>query len=553
MSTSAPKPKSSPFAPLSEKVFRRIWTASIFANLGQLILGVGVAWEMTRLTNSSTMVALVQTAMMLPQMLAAQPAGAIADMYDRRKISISGLSATVFFAVVLCVLAFNGLTTPWMLLAFLVLIGLGIGFYYPAWSASIGEQVKLEALPAAIALNSISFNVARSFGPAVGGLIVLAAGAKAAFAVTAVAYLPLIFALFLWKREQIPSRLPRETISRAIVSGLRYALHSSPVRIVLFRIFIFTFSSYTAIALAPLIAKDLLGGNASTYGILLGGVGVGAVIGALLINVINEHFGAEKAATVAAIVSGLSLLGTGLSHSLYITCLMMFFSGGAMMVTVSLLNVTIQLSIPRWVIARALALFSSLLTGGIAIGSWFWGSVADLWSIEVALIGAGICMLLLPAVALLARIPSTVNVGAEAVDLSNEPEVNLAINMRSGPVVIEIEYRVDPDNARLYYGAMQKMRRVRLRNGAFNWSITRDIADPALWIERFHLATWGDYLRMRDRSTQADINAQAEAEAFLMSGEAVRIRRGLERPFGSVRWKITTPDTKQDSPVYLGL
>ncbi|MFP5435277.1 MAG: MFS transporter, partial [Alphaproteobacteria bacterium] len=210
------------FAPLREPVFRRIWTASLLSNFGQLILGVGAAWEMTRLTPSPGMVALVQSALMLPLMLVALPAGALADMFDRRRIAMAGLAFSMVCACILTVLAWAGYSSPWMLLTFCFLIGAGVALYSPAWQSSISEQVGPHHLPAAIALGTISYNVARSFGPAIGGIIVLAAGAHAAFAVNAIGYLPLFIAFYLWQRRQVSSRLPPEQIHRAIVSGARY-------------------------------------------------------------------------------------------------------------------------------------------------------------------------------------------------------------------------------------------------------------------------------------------------------------------------------------------
>ncbi|MBL4826876.1 MAG: MFS transporter [Spongiibacteraceae bacterium] len=481
--------KGAALAPLREPVFSRIWAASFLSNFGQLILGVGVAWEMTRLTSSPSMVALVQTAMMLPLMLVALPAGAIADMFDRRKVAMLGLGIAAFFASVLSLLAGFDLTTPWVLLLFCSLIGTGVALYSPAWQSSISEQVKSKDIPAAIALNTISYNVARSFGPAIGGFIVLVAGAQVAFTVNAVGYLPLILAYFLWERGEVLSRLPPERITRAMVSGIRYAFHSNPIRTVLIRAFSFGLAGATATALAPLIAKELLGGDASTFGLLLGATGLGAVAGALMINRLREHFGTEKSVSMLAIVSGLALVGIGFSRSLPLTCLGLFLTGGAGMVIIALLNISVQLSAPRWVMARALSLFSSSLTGGIAIGAWFWGSIADSWSIDVAIIASGLFMLIMPVFTLFWRIPEGDNSGAESVHLDSEPEVALAITLRSGPVAIDVDYKIDPDNARAYYGAMLEVQRVRLRNGGFNWSIARDIGDPALWTERYHFPT----------------------------------------------------------------
>jgi len=540
------------FEPLREPVFRRIWTASVLSNFGQLILGVGAAWEMTRLTSSASMVALVQTALMLPLMLVAVPAGAVADMFDRRKIAMSGLGFSMACGAVLTLLAWFGLTTPWVLLAFCSLIGAGVALYSPSWQASISEQVPHTQLPAAIALGSISYNFARSFGPAVGGLIVLAAGAKTAFAVNALCYGPLLIAFFLWKRRHISSRLPPERIDRAIVSGARYAFHSGSVRIVLVRAFLFGLAGASASALGPLVAKQLLSGNASTYGILLGSSGVGAVVGALMVSRVRDWMSNEAAARLLALISGVALVLVGFSRSVPLTCAALFVAGAANILVIALFNISVQLAAPRWVTARALSLFSSALTGGIAIGAVLWGMVANSWSVEIAIVASGAALCLTPLLAFLFPLPESGVSAVESVAIDHEPEVAMDLTLRSGPVVIEVDYRVHPEQARSYYDAMLKVQRTRLRNGGFNWSISRDIADPSLWTERYQFPTWGDYLRMRDRFTQDDLDAQSAVEAFTIEGEPKRVRRRLERPFGSVRWRADTPDAREETLGYLG-
>ncbi|MDT0509920.1 MFS transporter [Novosphingobium sp. MMS21-SN21R] len=540
------------FAPLRVVMYRRIWIASLMSNFGQLILGVGAAWEMTRMASSPGLVALVQTALMLPMMLVALPAGALADMFDRRKIAMTGLAVAITFATALTVLSYLGLTTPWVLLAFCALIGSGVALYGPAWQASIGEHVPPALMPQAIALGSVSYNLARSFGPALGGVIVLAAGAKAAFAINALFYLPLLMVYVFWKRLPLPSRLPPERIDRAIVSGLRYVYHARPIRTVLIRAFLFGTAGATATALAPLIAKNLLGGDASIYGVLLGAAGVGAVLGAVTTGRLAEAVSPERGATLLAGASGIALMLVGYSHSLWLTCACMFVSGGANIMMISLLNISVQTTAPRWVTARALSLFFSGLTGGIAFGAWMWGTLAGQWSVEQAMIASGVMMLLLPLVSFILPLPAAPSqADVEMVVLGNEPDVGMAITLRSGPVVIEIDYDVDPDHAREFYEAMRKVQRTRLRNGGFDWSICRDIADPALWTERYHCPTWGDYLRMRDRYTQSDRDVQEAARAFSASG-GLRVRRMLERPFGSVRWKQDTPDLRSEGMTYLG-
>ncbi len=549
--TAEHKNSGSTFAPLREPTFRRVWTASLLSNFGQLILGVGAAWEMTRLTSSPTMVALVQTALMLPLMLVAVPAGAIADMLDRRKIAITGLAISIICAALLTALAYMELTTPWVLLAFCSLIGVGVAIYVPAWQSSVGEQVSAKNLPSAIALGSISYNLARSFGPAIGGLVVLAAGAQAAFAINAFCYAPLLLVYFFWKRQQVPSRLPPERIDRAIVSGARYAMHSQAIRKVLGRSFVIALAGATAGALAPLLAKDLLGGNASTYGLLLGAGGVGAVGGAMLVGRVTAKFRAETAIRCMSIFSGIMLAALGFSHNLILSCLLFAAASASSIMTISMLNVSVQLSAPRWVTARALSLFSASLTGGIAIGSVMWGAVAQGWGVTAAMVASGIALGLTPLFGLLSPLPEAADAKVETVELNSEPDVALGLTLRSGPISIAIDYRVDPEQARDFYDAMRAVQAARLRNGGFNWSIARDIADPTSWTERYHCPTWGDYLRMRNRFTQADRDAQAFADSFCSALPKV-IRRRLERPFGSVRWRADSPDLKQSNVGFIG-
>lgn len=534
------------FAPLREPTFRQIWTASLFSNFGQLILGVGAAWEMTKLSDSPSMVALVQTALMLPLMLVALPAGAVADMFDRRRIALTGLAFSMVSGAALTVIAFMDLTTPWLLLLFCVLIGAGVALYNPSWQASIGEQVSQTRLPAAIALGTISYNVARSFGPALGGLIVLALGAKAAFAINAAFYLPLWLAFFAWQRKHVPSRLPPERIDRAIMSGARYAMHSPPIRTVLLRAFAYGLGSASTAALAPLVARDLLDGNAGTFGLLLGATGVGAVIAALFVGDFRRRFSTENVVRVCTLLTALSCVVIGLSRSLPLTCAALLVNGGCNILSFAMLNVSVQLSAPRWVTARALSLYSSALTGGIALGAWAWGEVAGAFDVTIAFVASGIAVGATLLLGLLIPLPRGEDEeNNDLVDIGHEPHVALALTLRSGPMVIEVEYDVDPDRAREFYDVMMKMARVRKRIGGFDWSISRDIADPAVWIERYHCPTWGDYLRMRDRYSQADFEIQSLADSFNRTGHGHRVRRMLERPYGSVRWKAESPDLYQ--------
>jgi predicted MFS family arabinose efflux permease len=478
---------------------------------------------------------------MLPIMLISMPAGAIADMYDRRIVALVSLGIALSGATTLSVLAWLKLVTPQILLAFCFIVGSGMALFGPAWQSSVSEQVPAETLPSAVALNGISYNIARSFGPAIGGIIVASAGAVAAFAANAVLYLPLLIVLFLWRRRNEPSRLPRERLNRAIVSGVRYIANSPPIRIVLARTLVTGMIGGSVSALMPLVARDLLHGGAQTYGIMLGAFGIGAVIGALNITELRKRLSGEAAVRACALSMGGAIAAVATSHQPVLTAAALVVAGAVWMLAVALFNIGVQLSTPRWVAGRALAAYQASIAGGIAIGSWGWGRLTDAAGVETALLVSAALMVASPLLGLWLRMPRVGGRNEDAEDLA-DPEVRLQLTGRSGPLVVEIEYRVAAESARGFHGVMLEVQLSRQRNGAYGWSIARDIADPELWTERYHCPTWFDYLRQRNRSTQSERALHQRAIAFHLGPDPVRIRRMLERPFGSVRWKEDTPD-----------
>jgi predicted MFS family arabinose efflux permease len=433
------------------------------------------------------------------------------------------------------------LVTPNILLAFCFIVGCGMALFGPAWQSSVSEQVPAENLPAAVALNGISYNIARSFGPAIGGVIVATAGAVAAFAANALLDIPLLIVLFLWRRNSEPSRLPRERLNRAIVSGVRYIANSPSIRIVLTRTLVTGLIGGSVMALMPLIARDLLHGGAQTYGIMLGAFGMGAVIGALNIGELRKRLGGEAAIRACTLCMAGAITAVALSKSPVLTAAALVVAGAVWMAAVALFNIGVQLSAPRWVAGRSLAAFQASIAGGIAIGSWGWGRLTDAAGVEIALLVSAGLMAVSPLLGLWLRMPP---VGArnEAAENLADPEVRLSLTGRSGPLVVEIEYRVDQESARAFHNVMQEVQLSRQRNGAYGWSIARDIADPELWTERYHCPTWLDYLRQRNRSTQSERALHQRAMDFHLGPDPIRVRRMLERPFGSVRWKEDTPD-----------
>lgn len=532
-------------APLGHPVFRWIWVASLFSNLGWLIQGVGAAWIMTQLTTQADLVAMVQTAQMGPTLLLALAAGAIADMYDRRKVALAAIAFNLAGAVVLAVLSFAGLVTPLVLLTGVALIGAGGAMMGPAWQASVREQVPAGLLPSAITLNSISFNIARSFGPALGGVIVATAGGAAAFAINAVFYVPMLLALGRWKRATEAARLPPEGLPRAIVSGVRYVFHSPAMRVVLLRTFMLAMAGAGVSALMPLIARDVLRGGAETFGLLLGAFGLGAVTGALNIARLHRRLAPEALVRASSLVVAAGTGVVAVSTSLPLSLVALFLAGAGWMLSINELNIAIQTSAPRWVAGRALATFQAAVAGGVAVGAWGWGTLAQAHDVPTALRGSALALALLPLVGIWLRLGERGEGSAEA-QAPPDPQVALKLTPRSGPIRIELEYAVAPEQARAFYGLLLRLGAIRSRTGGYGWSVARDIARPERWIESYSCPTWMDYLRQRGRLTEAERALAAQVSAFQDPDQPVKVHRWLERPFGSVRWKDETPDLGND-------
>ena len=472
------------------------------------------------------------------------PGGTVDGAGDpRRKVAIGALSLSFGGALLLAILAICGMIVPKLILLCCFIVGAGVALYSPAWQASASEVVGVEAVPAAVALYSLSSNVARSVGPAIGGIIVAAAGMIPAFSLNAMLYLPILGALFLWRRKSEPSRLPPERLDRAMLSGLRYVRHAPPIRRVLARTLLTSLGGAAVYSMMPLIARNLLNGGPGTFGMLLGAFGIGAVTAALNVSHIRAKVAPDLAIGTCSVVIGLAVLISSYSPFALLTAAVMLCAGASWMISISLFNIAVQMSAPRWVGGRALATFQAACSGGLAGGAWLWGHIARDYGVHTALHAAGALMLAAPLVTRWLRMP-ILEAGGDAAPLpSNDPQpVRLDITGRSGPVIIEIQYEVDPAQAREFYHLIRQVQRSRERNGAYDVSIARDVTTPSIWIERFQYPTWNDYLRSRDRPTVSDRDLRDRAMLHHIGTEPPIVRRMLERPFGSVRWRDDAPD-----------
>ncbi len=522
-------PRVSALAPLREKTFRNIWLANQVSTFGGLVQGVGAAWMMTSLTSSESLIALVQASTTLPVMLFSISAGALADSLDRRIIMLVAQVFMLVASVGLTVFAYAGWLTPWSLLGFTFLIGIGTALNNPSFQAGLGDIVPREHLPEAVSLNGIGFNLMRSVGPAIGGLIVASAGVAAAFTINALTYLPLMAVLLLWRPKRKHDPIPRETFGPAVSAGLRYASMSPNLLRVMTRGMVFGFGAISVLSLLPLVARDLLHGGAVTYGVTLGCYGVGAVAGGLTNSRIRQRFSSEVIVRAAFCGFALAVLTLAISHSLWLSVPALLVAGASWVLALSLFNVTVQLSSPRWVVGRMLSIYQMATFGGMALGSWTWGAAAGTAGLSAALQIAGLCMLAGAVLGLRYAMPEFGKVDLDPLGQFKEPALRLDLRGRSGPIMVMIDYIINPDAIAEFLSTMVDRRRIRRRDGARQWVLLRDLEHADRWTESYHVATWEDYLRHNMRRTKADAEVSDRLLALHQGAAPPQVHRMIER------------------------
>ncbi|WP_216641154.1 MFS transporter [Oceaniglobus roseus] len=509
--------------------FRTLWVAALASNFGGLVQSVGAAWMMTTLTDSQHMVALVQGSVTLPIMIFSLLAGVFADNYDRRRVMLIAQGFMLAVSILLSFMAWEGWLTPWLLLSFTFLIGCGTALHNPSWQATMGDIVPRDDLPSAVALNSMGFNLMRCVGPAIGGAIVALLGAAAAFAVNATSYIAIIWALLIWRPKPQPRSLPREPFTSAFMAGLRYVAMSPNLIRVIFRGFLFGLSAVAILALLPVVVRDLLEGRALVYGIMLGGFGVGAVGGAFITSTLRAKFENETVARGAFVAFAASAAVQGLSTHYIPSAIALLVAGAGWVVALSMFNVTVQLSTPRWVVGRALALYQTGVFGGMAAGSWIWGAVSDGFGVGAALLGTAVVLVLGALVGLKMPLPGFGMLNLDPLNQFKEPPLRLDLTQRSGPINIMVEYIIRQGDVPEFLSVMALRRRIRIRDGAQHWTLMRDLEHPDRWSESYHVPTWVEYIRHNQRRTQADLDAYQRLLALHQGPAAPRVTRMIER------------------------
>ncbi len=516
-------------APLANPTYRGLWLASQASNLGTLIQTVGAAWLMGSLTTSHGMVALVQSSNTLPIMVFSLFSGTLADNFDRRRIMLSAQISMFSVSVVLAVFAWQGWLSPWLLLGFTFLIGCGTALFNPSWQASIGDIVPRAEVAQAVSLNSMGFNLARSVGPALGGLIVAAAGAAAAFAVNAVSYVGFIFGIWRWRRSASDTPLPRESLRRSLGAGFRYMVMSPALIRVMARSAMFGIGASSLMALLPIYTRNTLQGSALQYGIFLGCFGAGAICGVFMNARLRSWLRNERVVRLAFAGFAVALAVLALVPPVFVIVPALMLGGACWVLALSLFNTTVQLSTPRWVLGRALSFYQMATFGGMAGGAWLWGTVADHGGVPLAFgLAAGVLGLGLVTGKIM-QVQEFGDLDLTPLGLITSVEPKIDLRGRSGPIFIMVEYEIAQEDVDAFLPLMQERRRIRMRDGAQRWALLRDLERPELWSEKYYVATWVDYARHLSRRTKADEAVQTAIRALHRGAEPPRVWRKIER------------------------
>jgi MFS family permease len=520
---------SSGFAPLKIPLFRDRWIASTISSVGTWMQDTAGTWLMTSLTTSPLLIALMQTAASLPVLLLGLLAGATADIFDRRKLLIFWQAWMLTSVGILAVLTFVGYISPWALLAFTFLLNVGSAMNNPAWQAIVPELVPRELIPDTVSLNAASNNLARAVGPALGGLMVAGfqhvhTGAGSVFFLNALSFAGVIWVLVNWKRIPLfKSALPSERVAASIRSGLRYVRYAPDLQSSLVRAFTYTFFISAIWSLLAVVAKRDLKQGPLGYGILNGSLGLGAVIAATTLHRIRQRFSADQILAASTLYNVVVLLVLAFVRSPSIIIIALLFSGAAWTSTMSTINVSVQLSVPAWVQARALGTYMMTFQGGMVFGSILWGAIAERSSTPIALAtAAGGLLITFPVVRRFHILQGPLPDHTPHQFKHPVPQLALETDPSEGPVRISIHYRIPTENYAEFTLAIHQLRGVRLRDGAIRWGIYRDALDPQHLNETFLMESWLDYLRSRERITAADEEIRARVRALHQNDEPPR-------------------------------
>ena len=508
--------KDSALAPFKHTAFTLFWLAALISNIGTWMNSVGASWLMADLRTSPLMVALVQTSTTLPFFLLALPAGALADIIDRRKLLIIINVFMMLSAAVFAFIVWRNEASPLVVLCLIFVLGAGAAIMAPAWQSLVPTMVPKADLSQAVALGSININLSRAIGPAIAGILVTKYGLTAPFAANALSFVAVIVAAFFWRQAQTysTSAIPPEKVWRAIRAGIRYSLFSKPLQATMLHAFGFMFFANAFWGLIPVIAKQNLLGDAAFFGNLMAAIGAGGVLTGLYLPVFKHWFKANTLVVIGtlgtAIVTGYFAVAT----SQWQTIAASIVFGIGWVLVLSSVNISAQQSLPDWVRARGLAIFLMVFFGGISLGSAFWGWIANLYSVSYAMYGAALGAILF----MLLTCKVMLQQGGE-MDLTPSlhwpvPVMTEAVDFDQGPIMVTISYQINQNNTDAFLRAIYQLRTVRLRNGVYRWGVFENTENPGQFLEYFMEDNWAEHLRHHNRVPKQDKILQDQVLAF---------------------------------------
>ncbi len=518
-------PTPAALAPLKDPVFRGLWLAWLAANMTMWMNDVAAAWLMTSLTTSPVMVALVQTASTLPVFLLGLPSGALADILDRRRYFAATQLWVSVNALVLAGLSLSGQLTANMLLLLTFSNGIGLAMRWPVFAAIVPQIVTRAEMPAALALNGIAMNLSRVIGPVLAGALLAAFSPAVVFVLNTVLAGVAFTFILRWKSTPRSSALPGERFVGAMRVGLNFTMQSPRLKVILLRIFLFFLQSTALVALLPLVARSLHGGGAATFTVMMSCVGAGAIVAALYFPRLRQRFNRDQFVSGGTLIHAvLSCLIVGVQE-IWVALPAMVVIGMAWISVANSLTISAQIAMPDWVRARGMSIYQMALMGGAAAGSLLWGQVASWVGVREAVFAAaafGVLVLLLTR-----RL--TVEGGAE-IDFTpalsrTAPSPSDTVAADEGPVMVTLEYQIDPARAAAFADVMQRTRRARLRQGALSWGLFRDVAVPGRYIEYFVDENWLEHQRRLERFTAFDADLRAQRLAFHLGAEPPLLNR----------------------------
>lgn len=535
------------WAPLRSPLFRAVWLASLASNIGTWMHEVGASWLMTSLTKSEQMNALISAAGSFPMFLLALPAGALADIIDRRKLIIFTQAWATTVAGLLAILTLLNLTGPWVLLSFTLLMALGSAMTGPAWQALLPEMVRKRQVPTAMSLGGAAWNLSRIVGPLLGGLIIgVAANLLAVretapgvvFAINACSFLGVVLVFVRWRRASREVDLPPEHILGAMRTGWRYTRHSSEVRPILVRTAGLMLCISAQFSLLTLYAREVLHLSATGYASLIGFFGAAGVLGNILYPRLQERFSPSRLLFYSALLTALNLLALALvpgrvpeNIAPWLVRAAMMIGGFAWPISIQTCNVSIVRAVPDWVRSRAAGMFTLVFMGSSTLGSILWGSIAK-WAgqpnqpgsgIPMAFLGAALGLLLGELALRRFIIVDSGNTNLSPSQHWPDPEMAFEPALDKGPVLITVEFDIAPEDTEAFVQSMQSIRRLRLRDGALRWNLFQDTAQPTRWFETMLVDSWGEHLRQHARVTYADREIEQSAWSYHRGPEKPRV------------------------------